>query len=314
VFAEKVRWLGGRAGTILTALLLLLTIHQFSQALATTNNPIISETLTLTVYLDGFVLVNHALIVNQAYPAVNVSLLGEVYESMLIVDDQDLPLDYSTANGVATVHSLGTSEIRISYFTQYLASKTGRLWTLQTDVSTNTTVIMPEDASIISLNNVPERIEGSDGGVIMVMPPGTIEITYIVEHDSSEQTENPEATLQLVAALSLLSIPIAASALWLIKRRKPKKTDETKACAVDVEKLFEREKDLRREEVQVIRFLAEKNGTAFEAELYERLDLPRTTTWRLLKRLEKMEVIDIRKSRRQNIVSIKRKYMRQKSE
>jgi uncharacterized membrane protein len=67
---------------------------------------------------------------------------------------------------------------------------------------------------------------------------------------------------------------------------------------------------LRPEEVQVIRFLAEKNGTAFEAELYEKLNLPRTTAWRLLKRLEKMEIVDIRKSRRQNIVAIRKKYMK----
>jgi uncharacterized membrane protein len=67
---------------------------------------------------------------------------------------------------------------------------------------------------------------------------------------------------------------------------------------------------LRSEEVKVIRFLAEKHGTAFEAELYQTLNLPRTTTWRLLKRLEKMEIIDIRKSRRQNIVSVRRKYMK----
>jgi uncharacterized membrane protein len=79
---------------------------------------------------------------------------------------------------------------------------------------------------------------------------------------------------------------------------------------VDVDKLFEREKHLRPEEVQVIHFLAEKHGTAFEAELYEKLNLPRTTTWRLLKRLEKMEIVDIRKSRRQNIVSVRKKYMK----
>jgi len=67
---------------------------------------------------------------------------------------------------------------------------------------------------------------------------------------------------------------------------------------------------LRPEEIKVIRFLAEKNGTAFEAELYEKLNLPRTTTWRLLKRLEKMAIVDIRKSRRQNVVSIRKKYMK----
>ena len=98
---------------------------------------------------------------------------------------------------------------------------------------------------------------------------------------------------------------------WFVRRKKPQPPQPKEAVdEVDVDKLFEREKYLRPEEVQVIQFLAEKHGTAFEAELYEKLNLPRTTTWRLLKRLEKMEIVDIRKSRRQNIVSIRKKYMK----
>ena len=74
--------------------------------------------------------------------------------------------------------------------------------------------------------------------------------------------------------------------------------------------MFGKEKDLRPEEVQVIRFLADRNGTAFEAELYEAMNLPRTTTWRMIKRLQSMEIVDVRKSRRQNIVSIRKKYLK----
>ena len=95
-----------------------------------------------------------------------------------------------------------------------------------------------------------------------------------------------------------------------MKRKKTLPQPKETASEVDVDKLFEKEKYLRPEEVQVIRFLAEKHGTAFEAELYEKLNLPRTTTWRLLKRLEKMEIVNIRKSRRQNIVSVRKKYMK----
>jgi uncharacterized membrane protein len=52
----------------------------------------------------------------------------------------------------------------------------------------------------------------------------------------------------------------------------------------------------------------EKNGEAFEAELYDYVKLPRTTTWRLVKRLEGMGIIKRSKFRRQNLIRVKRKY------
>jgi len=300
-------WLGKGTGAILGTLLLVLAI-QLSHPLVMANNPVTSESLTLTVYLDGFVLVNHELAVNQTFPSVNATLLGEAHEEMLVVDEQNLPLDYALTNGEAFIHSLGASQIEISYFTPDLTSKTGKYWTLNAEVSTNTTIILPEDASIISLNNVPQLIESSNGQVSLVMPSGTIEISYISEHGFYQQTQIIE-TWQLIAIVSFPAIASIALALWFQRRKKPPQPKEPKA-EVDIDKLFEREKHLRSEEVQVIHFLAEKHGTAFEAELYEKLDLPRTTTWRLLKRLEKMEIVDIRKSRRQNIVSIRKKYMK----
>jgi uncharacterized membrane protein len=302
-----VTWLGKGTGAILGTLLLLLA-SQFSSPLVLANGAVTSESLMLTVYLDGFVLVNHELELNQTFPSINVTLLGETHEDMLLVDEQNFPLDYALVNGEAIIHSLGASQIKISYFTPDLTSKTGKYWTLSTEVSTNATVVLPEDTSIISLNNVPELIESSNGQVSLVMPSGTIEITYIAEHSLYQYTPTYE-TWQLIAVVSFPIIVSIAFALWFLRRKKPPQPKELKD-EVDIDKLFEREKYLRPEEVQVIRFLAEKHGTAFEAELYEKLNLPRTTTWRLLKRLEKMEIVDIRKSRRQNLVSIRKKYMK----
>jgi uncharacterized membrane protein len=302
-----VTWLSKGAGAILGALLLLLA-SQLSSPLILANGPVTSVSLTLTVYLDGFVLVNHELAINQTFPSINATLLGEAHEDMLIVDEQNLPLDHDLVNGEAVIHSLGASQIKISYFTPELTSKTGKYWTLNAEVSTNATVVLPEDASIISLNNVPELIESANGQVSLVMPSGTIEITYISEHSLYQQTQSYE-TWQLIAIVSFPIIASIALALWFLRRKKPPQPKELED-EVDVDKLFEKEKYLRPEEVQVIHFLAEKHGTAFEAELYEKLNLPRTTTWRLLKRLEKMEIVDIRKSRRQNIVSIRKKYMK----
>ena len=300
-------WLSKRTGAVLGTLLLLVA-SQFSSTLVLANGPVVSEFLTLTTYLDGFVLVDHKFELNQTYPSVNVSLLGEAHKELLVVDEQNLPLDHALIDGEAIVYSLGASQIQMSYFTPDLTSKTGKYWTLSTVVSTNATVVLPADASIISLNNVPELIESFNGQVSLVMPAGIIEITYIAEHSLHQQTQSDETWL----LIAIVSFPIIASIVftfWFLRRKKPTPPEEVERD-VDVEKLLEKEKHLRPEEIKVIRFLAEKNGTAFEAELYEKLNLPRTTTWRLLKRLEKMAIVDIRKSRRQNVVSIRKKYMK----
>jgi uncharacterized membrane protein len=79
---------------------------------------------------------------------------------------------------------------------------------------------------------------------------------------------------------------------------------------MDINKLFEQNKHLSPEEIQVVKFLGENSATAYEAQICETLNLPRTTTWRLLKRLEKMDIINIEKSRRQNMITITRKYLK----
>ena len=62
------------------------------------------------------------------------------------------------------------------------------------------------------------------------------------------------------------------------------------------------------EEKMAIQFLIDNNGEAFEAELYDYVKLPRTTTWRMVKRLKRMDIITVTKFRRQNLVRLKTKY------
>jgi uncharacterized membrane protein len=300
---------GRRKQTLAAILLFSLLALYASSSLALADDPATLKSLTLRAYLDGYVQVIHELDVDESSPSVNVILLGEP-QGLLVVDEQELLLDFSLADFLVSVDSLGCSWMRTSYFTQDLTSKTGKYWTLRASVPINTTVVLPEEASIISLNAVPDLIESSGDQTTLVMPAGLVEISYVAERIFTEEPTGGISSWLLFVAVTLLLILIVAGAVWFLRRRIPKPPKETEAGSVDVEKLLDREKDLRQEEVQVIRFLAEQNGSAFEAELYERLALPRTTTWRLLKRLEKMEIVEIRKTRRQNIVSVRKKYMK----
>lgn len=81
-------------------------------------------------------------------------------------------------------------------------------------------------------------------------------------------------------------------------------TDNTILARI-VGKIIEEKPHLRPEDQQVLRFLAEKEGAAFESEIRGRFRLPKTTIWRLVKRLEREEIIEIRKAGGQNLIKLR---------
>ena len=91
-------------------------------------------------------------------------------------------------------------------------------------------------------------------------------------------------------------------------RKKPKAEGKKKKRLINSKRIFREHKNLMPEEKQAIQFLVDNNGEAFEAELYDYVKLPRTTTWRMVKRLKGMNIISVTKFRRQNLVRLKTKY------
>jgi hypothetical protein len=62
---------------------------------------------------------------------------------------------------------------------------------------------------------------------------------------------------------------------------------------------------LRPEDQEVLKFLAEKEGAAFESEIRSKFQIPKTTVWRLVKRLEREELVEIRKAGGQNLIKLR---------
>ena len=412
---------------------LLLTLVIGSQQ--SFSQEIVPETLVLTVYPDGFVFVDYTVQVDPTFPTNNVTVFGQILEDLLIVDNHGLPLEYSKSNSNLSVYSLGSAEIRITYFTQDITSKIGRYWTLNLISSVKTRIILPVKAAIISLNKVPDLIETEDDRVTLLVDLGLIEVTYVVgvigteEHaqivlNNAEQViikiknfgikvndaeiklqeaetafnlgnyasaetlgneaeliaidtnqtaaqaqskiteaentiaiaQNEERILGLNEAQDLLNqakneynfgnysegIILATQAIikaegakiffevsetfpvyeiivallvsgivifsFLFLRSKKKPEVKEKKRRIDVERIFREHKDLMPEEKQAIQFLVDNNGECFEAELYDYVKLPRTTTWRMVKRLKGMTIITVTKFRRQNLVRLKNRY------
>ncbi|MGH9425623.1 MAG: helix-turn-helix transcriptional regulator, partial [Terriglobia bacterium] len=72
-----------------------------------------------------------------------------------------------------------------------------------------------------------------------------------------------------------------------------------------VSKIMEEKPHLRPEDQEVLMYLAEKEGAAFESEIRAKFQLPKTTIWRLVKRLEREELVEIRKAGGQNLIKLK---------
>jgi hypothetical protein len=63
--------------------------------------------------------------------------------------------------------------------------------------------------------------------------------------------------------------------------------------------------ELKEEDREVLYFLAEKRGTVFEGEIRTKFKLPKTSVWRLVKRLERLELIEVTKIGGQNLLKLK---------
>lgn len=72
-----------------------------------------------------------------------------------------------------------------------------------------------------------------------------------------------------------------------------------------VARIFEEKPHLRQEDRNVLQFLAENEGAAFESEVRTKFQLPKTTVWRLVKRLEREELVEIRKAGGQNLIKLR---------
>lgn len=169
-----------KAVLIIIIFLLSSLLFCISVSPAQAQQPYVLNSLTVVVYPDGIVYMEHTLTVDPAYPSINVTLFGQTFENLTVADKEKIPLNYSLTDSTLRVDTLGAREVKISYETADLTNKVGRYWTLVLGSPITVTIILPVEATIISLNQVPEALESREGRTVLIMPQGNIEITYII--------------------------------------------------------------------------------------------------------------------------------------
>lgn len=113
----------------------------------------------------------------------------------------------------------------------------------------------------------------------------------------------------VVVGITAATISLVFTA-YLLRRRKPKSA-ETEG-ALDLEVLFQKHRGLRFEDREVLKFLAESGGEAFASEIRDRFDMPRTSAWRMIQRLQKEGVVEVRDVGGQSMVRVSQRYRRKR--
>jgi uncharacterized membrane protein len=76
---------------------------------------------------------------------------------------------------------------------------------------------------------------------------------------------------------------------------------------LDLEKTFTEKPHLRSDDRQVLQYIVDRGGEVLLAEIRNDFGLPKSSAWRLVKRLEREELIDIIKFGNQNLVKCRQK-------
>ena len=232
-----------------------------------------TQELSITVYRDGYCHISQVLNADEDV-MISIPVFGENLDNILITGKEEI-LDYDISGNRIIIDTENNTEINIEYDTPELTSKEGIVWTLEITSPIEFTVIFPEGITVIDLNNIPLEISENK----IKISRGDQEISYFFTAETREQSKFVYFLVGICAILFCLGV-------YVLRGKKIKFSG------------------LANEEKEVIEFL-KKNGDSLSSDIRKSLNIPKTTAWRLFKRLEEKEIIEIKKGK-ENYIKLKR--------
>jgi uncharacterized membrane protein len=287
------------ARLLLASLLLLLLLAPAAFAAA-------EQSLTLTVYSDGYVYVAQVVPADPRATSVQVPLLSNEVSNLVATDQDGAPLSYGFGPGGTnlTVYTLGATSVTLRYATNSLTGKNGTVWTLAYSANYNATVVLPQFSTLISASGTPYSINETNMAPEVTLSPGTWKVSYGVPIGNVTTTvatstggtpggspgQTSTGTSETEEVVGIIAVAAIAGGLsfWWWKKRS----------------IAPLGANLRPDDVQVLNFIREKGGRALELEIRARFALPKTSAWRQIKRLERLGYVKVTKVGSQNQIDL----------
>jgi uncharacterized membrane protein len=269
-----------------------------------------TRTLELTINSDGSTHVFSQIDVNSSNFELN--LFGSSIDNFVVIGKNNSLLSGDIIDDVVTVDTLDSSTITVNYNIHDLISKEGRVWTFSFNSPSNYSLLMPENSVIVGMDVLPTNMEQIDEQIKLELFSGPTQIDYIFGVTPETTPNQSELTFDVMIIGLVIGLIAAASigSVIAIKKKQSKSqiqviTSKKQSESIDPNTIFSFRPDMRADDKEIIKFISENGGEVLESDLRKKFLQPRTTMWRAVKRLERLDVVDIYKKDLQNVVKLR---------
>lgn len=282
-----------------------------------------TRSLDLIIYPDGSTHVSAQIDVDPLDPEFELDLFGPSVDNFVAVGENGFLLSSEFVEDKVILDTYDSSFITVNYDVHDLVSKEGRVWTFAFDSPSEYSLLMPTNSVIVGMNVLPDNMGVVDEKTKLDLYSGFTEIDYIFgtpvqqpPTDPGVEDPLPENNFDLTTTV-IIAAPLAiggVAAAVLLKKKQSRKpsipvetvSEESSVSQLDsTEKIFSARPDMREDDKEIVKFISENGGEAFESELRKKFLQPRTTMWRAVKRLERLGVVEITKKDTQNLVKLR---------
>jgi uncharacterized membrane protein len=266
-----------------------------------------AQTVNVEVDESGVCLVSIKVEIGDGLQSVRLPIEPIVASIVVLADGKALPVIYE--NNTLYLILDKPSTVDISYIAN--VSLVGNVFHLSINTDDNLTLKIP--TSSVILLTLPKNIISfkEEGGVLTLVVRGPQEITYslrvpsitqtVISTPTNTATTQPTVTQPTVVTpkpdytslliTGIVVVAVASGVTYVILRRRR---------VGDISKLLD---DVDR---SIIRELKVRGGSALQSELQDSINVPKTTLWRHVKRLERLGVVRVEKVGLQNRVTLVR--------
>jgi len=277
------------------------------------------RTLDLIIYPDGSTHISTEIDVDPLTTDYELGLFGSTIDNLVAVGENDFLLDVDVLGDSALIETFGSSVISVEYDIHDLVSKQGKVWTFSLDAPSDFTLLLPKNSAIVGMTSLPINMEITNDKNQLTLSSGDVEINYLFStpvvipdvidpiNSESQLDYLTYAIVGGVVAAVIGTVAIIRSKQKTVKPILDKQLDQTtQTDAIDTETIFKLKPDIREDDKEIVKFISNNGGQAFESELRKKFLQPRTTMWRAVKRLERNGIIEIEKKDLQNLVKLRK--------
>ncbi len=251
-----------------------------------------------------------------------VGVVGSKEHALAIINDAENTIEAIQATGVLTPDADDLLESAYSSYDSGLYPEAEQLAaqakTSAEDTAADasaTTLAIENAISAISDADEDERTEGleaaqdklaeAESSYALGDYTGALELAEEAQ-DLAESATGKGSGSNMLLYAGLVVVGGIGAAYILLGRSK--KAPVVQAVSFDLDRLFGEHPNLRMDDKEVIRFLAQNRGETFAAEVRERFDIPRTSLWRMIRRLEGEEIIEVATIGGQSLIRLDSRY------